>query len=278
VDGPGHILFAYVCIATNAFAGVAPDVLGYSQDGKANRGRPIFTARADRIGDFTDCPGDTTWSFFPFTPFYAIEYVSQPPGIQLMQTGDSLSVGYWLHSSATLRAAQDLSTPDLPIELCNFAFGGGGRRVYLPMVEINAAAWPPSVLLVQPVSRNDGNGFVAMQENMLGNLKLCADIADRYGSKIVMHNRNQQPEFAAIPEALEGYLALCSYLAEMPASGVAVIDCAEAVGEPGQPWFYRAGMSDDGLHLSHAAHEQLAAFCRPVLAKAITGASYSASA
>ena len=272
-EGPGHILFAFVCIDTNSCAGTGADLLGYSRDRAANRGRPIFTARADQTGDFTDCPGETTWSYFPFTPFYSIEYVSRRAGIQLMQTGDSLSVGHWSHSNAALRAAQDLSTPELPVELCNVAFGGGGRRVYLAMVEINSRAWPPSVLIVQPISRNDGVGLVPMQENMRANLRLCAEVAARHGSKVIMHNGNQQPGFAESPEALEAYLALCRFLEAMPAAGVSVIDCARALGEPARPWLYRPGMSDDGMHLSSAGHEQLAAFCRPVLNNAISGSA-----
>lgn len=269
--GPGHLLFIYITIAGDVFTGTGSSFLTLADDAAANRGRPIFTARADqRQNDFADCPEGTGWNLFPSAPLFCVQYLSRRPGIQIVQTGDSLSVGPHAFSNSLTRSAYDLSSKSLPIEVANFAWGAENSQVYLPFTNINADAIQPSIFVPQPCSRNDGYGVTTLTELLAENLRLADRLMARWGSRLLINGGGQVPSWDNNPEAILGYTTLREFLNALPASyGIPVFDCAAILGRPEAPWLFIDDVSDDATHSNSMGEELLVPLVRSALQKTI---------
>jgi hypothetical protein len=266
--GPGYLLFIYITVGTNGFVGTGSDFLGFSTDKCHNRQRPVWIARADEAGDFSNAPWETTWNHYPSAPLFSVAYRTQNRGIQIFQTGDSLSVGYHAYSNSLLRAANELSKPELPIELANFAWGGGNASIYIPFASVNAKLSPPSILAMQLMSRNDGHGVFAMQNVLKKNMEIWSDFAKKYDTKPLLMGRVQEP-WDEIEDALDGYLALAVAISHFAENGIPVLDCAAIIGDPDHPWRYRQEFTDDGVHPNNAGYEAMVAQTKLLLAAVV---------
>ncbi len=269
--GPGYLLFIYITVETNAFTGTGSAFFDLAQDAAASRGRPIFTARAENwANDHADSPEQTGWSLYPSAPLFCVQYLSRTPGIQVAQTGDSLSVGPYGFSNALIRSTYDLSTPLLPIEIANFAWGGVGSNHYMAFTEMNAAAIRPSIFVPQPISRNDGDGMEPLRKLLMDNILLAERLAKKFGSKLLINGGGQEPGWHGNREAILGYTVMRDFLNSLPGLyGIPVFDCAAALGKPEAPWLFIDNVSDDSTHANTTGEELLVPLVRSALQKTI---------
>jgi len=133
--GQWPLLFIYITITSRSFVSTASSYLNFNAT--LNRGKRMvggLRARTRDI-DFADRPTETEWETFgqpPLGPWFIIQYLTTMPSVQIVITGDSLSAAPQTDgiSNAIWRAAADLSSERLPIEVLNLAVGAADWRVY----------------------------------------------------------------------------------------------------------------------------------------------------
>jgi hypothetical protein len=109
----------------------------------------------------TDWSNNSTGSGFKQQgtgPVLGLQYLTDNPGIQIAQTGDSLSTAPSADgiSNIAFRGCMTISTPTAPCAHVNFAWGGTAFAVYGEALRRNIGIIDPSVVILQPDSRNDG--------------------------------------------------------------------------------------------------------------------------
>ena len=120
-----------------------------------------FSARPWNNGgtDYADNPAGTGWTVVSTAPpSIALQYITDAPGWQIVQDGDSISTSPPALSSANgvNLACKLLSTPQAPCEYFNLAYGGTQSALYQEMLRNNLPQIKPSAFVGQPLSRNDG--------------------------------------------------------------------------------------------------------------------------
>jgi hypothetical protein len=242
------------------------------------RGRFTYRGVAGTGGaDWADNPGGTGWKDADnlFGPLFCLQYLTANRGIQLVLNGDSLVTTPTNdnYSTPLLRAAWDLSTPALPIEVANMAWSATSWAVYGNLLLKNMAALHPSVIAYQPLSRNDGPGAATLQLLLARALAVAEQARDQFGATMMFNSAGCEPSWDGNVMAIAGFVDLRARLQAIArASGVPLIDGPAVLGQPNAPWNYRPGVSDDNTHPNFAGAELVVPLARAALTQAIKGA------
>jgi hypothetical protein len=192
------------------------------------------------------------------------------PGVQVVLNGDSLSESPTndQYSTPLHRAAWDLSTPDLPIEVASTAWGGANWNTYGNLLRTNMAALHPSVIAYQPLSRNDGAGAATLQLLLARVLSVAEDARAILGTGLIFNSAGCEPSWSGNPQAIAGFVDLRSRLQAIAKfSGVPLIDGPSVLGQPDEPWNYLPGLSDDNTHANFAGAELVVPLARQALSQ-----------
>lgn len=123
--------------------------------------------------DYADNPTGSGWTSADGgsganVPALSVTYMTTQPGWNMLQDGDSLSVAPGAGANALggggsietpeWQACKLLSTPSAPCESANFAWGGQAFAVYGETMRQNMAAFQPSFIIAQPMTRNEPGG------------------------------------------------------------------------------------------------------------------------
>jgi hypothetical protein len=273
--GKWPLLFVYITIESNGFVSTASD---YSKFNAAlNRGRKIVHGlRAEQNGvDFADNPGETDWKPYgtpPFGPWFVLQYVTTTPSIQIAVTGDSLVTSPLADaiSNPVWRAAADLTSSDLAVEVLNLGWGAATWKVYNSLLGPNLAAIQPSIVVPQVISRNSMGGTAQMQQ-LLAMAMLNAQAASAlYGSKLIWNIPGCQPTWNASQHLTEGFVDVRNRLLEASKpGGIPIIDAPSVIGDVtgGAPWNYIASpiVCDDNAHPNAVAQEMVVPLAKDAL-------------
>lgn len=279
--GTQHLLFIYVTISSNTISSSGGGLSSsaqmwypYNTDPLANRGRKIYTGVAwTGSADFADNPSGTGWKMTTVHPLFSIQYLTANPGVQVLLNGDSLSAsptndGY---SSPLMRAAYDLSTLQVPVEVASMAWGGTASPVYEVMLRNNVAAIRPSVVAYQPLSRNDGSSAATMQTLLAKAIANADTFRQAYGTAAILNSAGCQPSFRGNATAIAAFQDMRTRMASIAAaSGIPLIDAPSVIGRPTEPWMYIDGLSDDNTHPNYQGVELVVPQARDTL-KFISG-------
>ena len=272
--GAPHLLFVYVTISTATMVqGSSGMFTETNADGLAHRGRYFWTGHASTASvDFADHPTGTPFRPRPIAPLFALQYLTASLGIQGVLNGNSLSstpTNDWF-STPLHRAAWDLSTPDLPIEVANLAWGSTGADGYEVVLRNNMPALRGSFVSYQPISRNDT--FTASGLHLLLAKALANVDAFRagYGSAAIWNIAGCIPSADGNVRQVHAFTDMRSRLQALArSSGMPLIDAPAAIGQADMPWLYRDGMSDDDTHTNFAAAEAVVPMATAALREVI---------
>ena len=276
--GRQPLLFIYVTVGSTGFASATANFPLFNRNLAANRGRRHYILQAWTMGrDFADNPTGTDWRWLGrgnFGPLWAVQYLTDHPGIQVVISGDSLSAAPPEDNFSTPlhRASWDLSTPRFPIEVSSMAWGGTASRVYEVMLRKNAPALLPDIVAYQPLSRNDGFNVDAMQTLLAKATTDAAAFSREYGSKIIWNIAGCEPSADGRDVAIMAFNEMRSRLQALAAAdGTPLIDAPAVVGNirDGSPWNYIPGYSDDNTHPNYAAAEAIVPQAREALRQLI---------
>ncbi|HQU16610.1 MAG TPA: hypothetical protein PLO69_10985 [Gammaproteobacteria bacterium] len=209
-------------------AGVGPDAnLGFDSlvTGPVLNGRYYFIGRPWANGgtDFADNPGGSGFTPPTISPSLAIQYLTDTPGWNVLQVGDSISTappndGF---TTPVMRACYLLSTPQAPCEWSSVAWGGQASPVYDEALRNNLLALNPSAIVGQPISRNDGLTLPILQM-LMAKLSSYAEKADAriglYGAFPFTTTLDGNPSLQTIVATMRSRLAAISKTCQ-PASG-----------------------------------------------------------
>jgi hypothetical protein len=175
------------------------------------------------------------------------------------------------------RAAADLSSQRLPIDVLNLAVGGATWKVYNPLLSLNAAAIQPSIVIPQVISRNGMAGTAAMQQLLAMATLNAQSCAALYGSKVIWSIPGCEPSWDGNKEFCQGFWDMRKRLVEASAtSGIPMIDAPAAIGDiaGGAPWNYLTSpvVSDDSIHPNADAQEMVTPLAKAAL-KSVIGLS-----
>jgi hypothetical protein len=272
--GIQHLLFVYVTVSSYAMVQGATGFFGETNtDALAHRGRHFWVGRASTANaDYADNPNGTTFRPWVIAPLFAIQYLTPSPGIQGVLNGDSLTGAPTndRFSTPLHRAAWDLSTPDLPIEIASMAWGSTGHVGYEVTLRNNMAALRGSFVSYQTISRNDA--FVAAGLQLLLAKALANADAFRacYGSAAMWNIAGCIPSADGNPSQIHAFTDMRSRLQALArSSGMPLIDAPSMIGQADFPWRYRPGMSDDESHPNFAAVETVVPMAKAALRQLI---------
>ena len=244
--GKQPLLFIYVTVASPDMVCPLFNARNWDLNKPRDRGRPITLAVAvTGRADFADRPAETAFKATAFTPVLAVQYVSRVRGATILTTGDSLVTTPTddSFSNAIVRAAMDLSTPEFPIEVADLAWGGTAWKVYGAMLHNNIDAIAPSVVALQPLSRNDGSTPAAVQGLFTKSME-AADVARaRFGSAAMWFSPGCEPSYDGTTAGdLTEQAAMTDLRARMANSfardHIPLIDGPGIIGRPGMEWLY----------------------------------------
>jgi hypothetical protein len=276
------LLFIYITITSNSFVSTASSYANLNTT--LNRGKWMaggLRASTSDI-DFADNPIDTAWEGWgdpPFGPWFILQYLTVIPSIQIVLTGDSLAAAPQSDgvSNPVWRAAADLSSERLPIEVLNLAVGGATWKVYNPLLSLNAAAIQPSIVIPQVISRNGMGGAADMQQLLAMaslNAQACSAV---YGSKVIWSIPGCEPSWDGNQAFSHGFSEMRDRLLDASTiSGVPVIDAPAVIGDlaGNAPWNYltSAAVSDDNTHPNEIGQEMVTPLAKTAL-KTVIGLS-----
>jgi hypothetical protein len=267
--GVQHLLMIAVTVSSTDYISAGGTFPTFNGNATANRGRLTYILTAWNNGvDYADNVAGTNWKKFGSGdqgPLFALQYVPANPGIQVVLNGDSLSAaptndGY---STPLHRAGWDLSSAALPIEVASLAWGGATESVYGALLETNIAGVKPSILAIQPNSRNDGATGAAGTSNqqlLARRLAAAAIAGEAHDSKLILNSGGCQPSYDGNATNQAMFLDIEARLAAMAAqAGIPFIDAPAIIGNlaGGAPWDYLGGFSDDNTHPNYAGVEAL---------------------
>lgn len=281
--GKGNILFVAISISTASMAKGAGICCSGASVGQAfggtttaNRGRPIYGAAAWVGGtDFADNITGTGYKVTTvFPPLVCLQYLTGNPGIQVVTTGDSLSIAPTndQYSAPLFRAGCDLSTSSTPVEFAPMAWGGAASPVYEPLLRNNMAALMPSAVAYQPLSRNDGATTAILNRLFAQALADAATSQAQYGTKFILNMAGCEPSFDGNATAQAAFLDSRSRHLALAAQGVPVIDGVSVLGNVAgaAPWDYvSSSYSDDNTHPNYTGAELVVPLAKAALRRVI---------
>ena len=282
--GTQHLLFVYVTIGAGNQVSATPN---WSQfNGTAiYRGRDHYGLWAKEEGiDCSPTPAGVAWrnigsvrnahgawpSFW--TSFFCIQYLSPTPGIQVVSAGDSLAVSPTTDSFATpvWQACMDISNLSTPIAFASLAAPGWSSTKYLTHLRMNEKSLRPSIVALQPYSRDDGNTPAALRAS----LAACLATFEAMSSpccQMFWAMLGLEPIWETNPDGQNAFLEIQARLSRMVSNGGApVVDASQAISElvrsgSGNPWNYGVGLSDDGTHPNMAGSSLLVPAVREII-------------
>jgi hypothetical protein len=275
--GRRHLLFVYVTISSVSISSEISHFRIANLDPIALRQRFTYRAVAWAGGnDWTDNPRGVGWKDAGnlFGPLFCLQYLTANPGIQVVLSGDSLATSPTNDQFSTPlhRAAWDLSSPTLPIEVANLAWGGTSWSVYGVLLQNNIAALNPSIVAYQPLSRNDGPGSARLHLLLARSLLMAERIKELCGATAIYNSAGCEPSWNGNDDAAIGFVDLRSRLRELSEiSGAPLIDGPAVLGDPVAPWNYLPGLSDDNTHPNYAGAEKVVPLAHAALSKLING-------
>lgn len=272
--GPGYLLFVYVTVSSGQIIRPLFAPGQFTDSVNIHRNRQVVAGHAwTSNSDFADNPTGTDFKGLDGLVPCGIQYLSASPGVTIMVTGDSLSTspsgdGY---STGLNRAAWDLSTPSLPIEVCNVAFGGANMAVYGPTFDNNIQAVRPGIIALQPQSRNDGFTLVNKQ-TLIAHHLLRASRADSIYKSLLLWNQ-PAPEPTAVGQSnIDAFYTLRNRFLDLERdSGVWFMDGPRYLGAGAEPYKYMSQqpVSTDGIHPNTYGIELLVPRYREILTQMI---------
>lgn len=283
-DGhPGWLVAVMVTISgTGLIAGADNEAyfVAFNKDATANRNRFAGCGYSWNVG--SDYSQDVTaggggWNGSTITPFLGIQYDTEYPGLQISMAGDSGSVAPTTdnYSQPIRRAAWDLSTSTLPVEVANFGWGGVARSAYSGVLTANAGLVRPSALLYQPLSRNDGFDAQGGLTFLLANgLNVGDAVAQLYGTRLVWNTPICEPSYDNSSSAQAAFTTLLDALrTASAATGIPHIDRPSVLGQPLAQWDYitSPAVSDDNTHFNSIGAELEVPMCRAALRAMLPG-------
>jgi hypothetical protein len=278
-DGLRHLLFIYVTVASGAISSDICRLRVANLDPIALRQRFTYRAVAWAGGiDWSDNPQAVGWKDAgnSFGPLFCLQYLTANPGIQVVLSGDSLATSPTndQYSTPLHRAAWDMSSAALPIEVANLAWGGTGWSVYGTLLRDNIAALNPSIVAFQPLSRNDGPGSAKLHLLLARSLLMAEQIKGLCGATALYNSAGCEPSWNGNDNATAAFADLRLRLHALSnVSGAPLIDGPAVLGDPVAPWNYLPGLSDDNTHPNFAGVEKVVPLAHAALSKLINGAS-----
>ena len=189
-----------------------------------------------------------------------------------MTAGDSLTASPsndWF-STPVWRAAADLSTQALPIEVASVAFSGANSSIYHVSLQNNAAAIRPSVLFCQPLSRNDGLTTAHFQTLLARTLAQLHELHSRYGTRLILNSPGCAPDLDGHPPGIAAFTDMLARLRAVAADGaIPHIDGPSVLGRPDASWNHIPGVSDDGTHPNSVGAELLVPLTKQAMRRVI---------
>ena len=120
-----------------------------------------------------------------FNPVIGIRFLSRTKGLTIMAAGDSLTQGQYTTSDFNawgLKAAEILSTPQLPVSFANEGVGGQTTDVFTARALKAISLYNPDVVLVSPWSPNNLEGSSgAARAGMFGQAQITAAAVESAG-------------------------------------------------------------------------------------------------
>ncbi len=175
-----------------------------------------------------------------------------------------------LFSTPVWRAAADLSTQALPIEVASMNFSGANSSVYNVSLQNNAATIRPSVLFCQPLSRNDGATTERMHALLARSLAQSHELHSMYGTRLILNSPGCEPSFDGTPAFVAAFNDILARLRAIGAAGeIPHIDGPLVLGRQEAPWNYIEGASDDAMHPNSAGAELLVPLTKQALCSVI---------
>ncbi len=271
-EGP-HILFIYITIGSPNMVKHAANWFRMATDPQVTSRRQYYGAIAwDKSDDKTSNPIGTAFRRYPELPQFVLQYLTPSCGVQCVTAGDSLTASPsndWF-STPVWRAAADLSTQALPIEVASVAFSGANSSIYHVSLQNNAAAIRPSVLFCQPLSRNDGLTTAHFQTLLARTLAQSHELHSRYGTRLILNSPGCAPDLDGHPPGIAAFTDMLARLRVIAADGtIPHIDGPSVLGWPDAPWNHISGVSDDGTHPSSAGAELLVAMTKQAMRSVI---------
>jgi hypothetical protein len=257
-SGP-HVLFIYITVGSSGMVDSVTNWINMSADPKAGGRRQYYGAVSWGEGrDYSTNPTETGFKRYPHVPQFALQYLTASCGIQCVTVGDSLAASPTndLFSTPIWRAAADLSTQTLPIEVAAMLFSGANSTIYNVSLQNNAAAIRPSILFSQPLSRNDGVTIERLRTLLARSLAYSHELQSLYGTRLVLNSAGCEPAFDDNPMFIDAFNDILARLRAIGAEGaIPHIDGPSVLGQPGAPWRYIPGVSDDEMHFNSTGAE-----------------------
>ena len=267
-DGP-HVLFIYITIGSPNMVKGGANWLRMADDPLAMGRRQYYGAIAsNHAGDYSTHPTGTGFKRYPTLPQFALQYLTPSCGVQCITVGDSLAASPMsdLFSTPVWRAAADLSTQALPIEVASMNFSGANSSVYNVSLQNNAAAIRPSVLFCQPLSRNDGATTERLHALLARSLAQSHELHSVYGTRLILNSPGCEPSFDGTPAFVAAFNDILARLRAIGAAGeIPHIDGPSVLGRQEAPWNYIEGASDDAMHPNSAGAELLVPLTKQAL-------------
>jgi hypothetical protein len=271
--GTQHLLFVYITIASPSLVhGATLSFATANADPLAHRGRHFWLGYAASSGDYADTPAATAFKSSQIGPLFAIQYLTSSLGIQGVLSGDSLTAAPTndRYSTPLHRAAWDMSTPDMPIELASMAWGAAGSACYDAMLRNNMPALRGSFVAYQPISRNDGLAAATLHLLLAKALANVDAFRASHGTTALWNIAGLIPSADGDARQVHAFTDMRSRLQGLArSSGMPLIDAPAVIGQPEAPWLYRAGMTDDNTHPNFTAAEAIVTMARKALRQVI---------
>lgn len=205
-----------------------------------------------------------------------IQYTTLKQGIQLQCSGDSTVEGIGSNTrcyGATQRAADLLSTPDLPVEYCNSGLYAQGPLVYSRALSYYANQIQPSTVVYSPYSINNtpagGMPAYAVDEDYFGLARVLTDLRNlpRAPKLLLLEGLPTNPAYRNTGAGDAARLDINEFMGSV-GSATVVPGYAEALSgatnASGQ-MLIKDGLTADDVHPNDAGYDALAAIVRPYL-------------
>jgi hypothetical protein len=249
-----RLLFIYTTVSSLGCVTNTTDFrgIGFNSDRHiAPRGRFYYQGVSwHGDADYADTPAEIRWKNCGFSPLMFIQYLSFTPGIQVVNTGDSLSGGNPQPANALWRACMGLSMPDRPIEYATFSWPSARAAVWDVNMQNNADAVMPSIYIPQAHSYNDPLFASSQQKFLVTKSAMAAYLRSKYGTRMALYLPGLAPNADGIPVFQSGFEDIVARCRSLDAAGsVPFIDATQAISlSENTPWLYATGMSSDGIH------------------------------
>jgi hypothetical protein len=158
--------------------------------------------------------------------------------------------------------------------MANLAWGGQSSVVYADALLRNMDAIRPSLLVLQPLSRNDGMEQAKL-DFLFAKLLATSDRAEiEYRARTIYQGAypipSVDPSNGGSRDQIAVWRNVRSLLWTMAEAGIPIYDGASVIGSASAPWIYERHFSDDGTHPNDLATEVLTPIVRQLIETMLT--------